>query len=62
MYLNKSLSHYRYVDRDRAGFYLEGNLQNDTEDYRNRLKNVGITVNHLDEVVSRPDESQRRQV
>ena len=61
MYLNKSLSHYRYVDKDRAGFYVDGNLQDDAENYRQRLRNVGVTVNHLDEVIASPDEGQRRQ-
>ena len=61
LYLNKAMSHYRYVDKDRAGFFLNKDDPRDSQDenYKKRLRNVGVQMDDNDNVVSKPTEAER---
>ena len=60
LYLNKSMNHYRYIDKDRAGFFLDNDLR-DTQDenYKARMGNVGIRLDQDGNIAERPSEEER---
>ena len=62
LYLNKAMTYYRYIDKDRAGFYLDSDGQKEAPDdrYKKRLANVGIQIDDNDNIVSKPSESERQ--
>ena len=60
LFINKVLKYYRYFDDEKAGLVINGRPGMD-ENYKNRLKNVGILVDDNGDVVSRPDNQDRQQ-
>ena len=61
LYLNKAMSHYTYIDKDRAGFFLDYSANERMEDnYLKRMENVGIQVGSDGSVLHRPSEEERQ--
>ena len=57
LYLNKVMKSYRYFSEEKAGIMIDGRPEMD-DNYRNRLRDVGIIVNDEDEIISRPSRDE----
>ena len=60
LFLNNVLKHYRYFDDNKAGLIINGR-PGMNDNYKNRLKEVGIIVNDNGDVVSRPSPQDKQQ-
>ena len=61
LYLNKSMAHYKYFSADSAGFFKTDNRSMEEDNnYRKRLKNIGIETNDNGDVLSRPTGNQQK--
>ena len=59
LYLNKVMAHFKYFNSDSAGFFANDRPEPD-ENYRKRLRNVGIITNEEGEVTRKPTPEERK--
>ena len=58
LFINRVMKDFKYQDADRAGIFINGK-PHFTDNYKARLKNLGIIVGENDEIIKRPSGADR---